>query len=244
MKQLIYSYVANNVFTRISLDEIADALVNLRRPWTILNTLNNTEVKNMLKTFNKKYTKNTINCDNLTKIEMINNIVSLVKNKKTIKKIVKKTNKKIVKKTNKKYKIDIIIDCPEYLEYENFHSGFDCRISIDISEINKNKYLANFTIFGEIIVETTNNGSDFYCLNRSLHCVKECSKKDFVNAIKYYQNQCDPINLTKFQEKAIEDFPETLYDFIGFIKDKVEGKNDNDFEYYYDFKNYYVKPKK
>ncbi len=241
MKKSIYSYVANDVFSTMSLDEISNVLGNLRRPRAVLKTLKKTKIKGMLEKYNKKYTLNTSNCVGLTKIQMINNIVSLIKNKNIkSKKII--TNKKINKQ---KYIIGIDIECPDYLEHDDFNNSFYFSISVDIKSLKKypntndNIVLAQFGVEGEINVETTNNGSTFYC-----------SKKKLIDAIKYFNNNLNiyykNIESNRVQEKILNNICCELLEFIDFIENKIRTGSKNKFEYNYEYLNEYeyVKPKK
>ncbi len=259
MKKSIYSYVANDVFSTMSLDEISNVLGILRRPRTVLKTLKKTKIKDMLKKYNKKYTKNTINCKNLSKIQMINNIVSLIKNS-NIKSNKIITNKKIIKnkKNNKpkKYIIGVDIECPDYLEHDDFNNSFYFSISVDIKSLKKypntndNIFLAQFDVEGEINVETTNNGSTFYCSNPNFTCFKYCSKKKLIDAIEYLNNNLDiyykAIESNRVQEKILNNICCELLEFIDFIENKIRTGSKNKFEYNYEYLNEYeyVKPKK
>ncbi len=226
MKKSIYEYVANDIFKNMNIDEISNALSTINEPEIVLNILNEQQIRDMLKKFNTKYSKSKINNDSLTKIQMINKIIELV--------------------NNIKYKIEVNINFPDKLKFEDYlFADFDFSISINITKFNKGckdidgeDNLVWFNIRGKINVETTNNESSFYCSKPSFICSKTCSNKTLIDIINYLEANYDiydkAIHSNKIYEEILSEVSGEVPYFIDFIKNKVNGKDD-DFEYDYDF---------
>ena len=230
MKKSIYEYVANDIFGKMDIDEITNGLSTLNEPELVLNILNEQQIRDMLKKFNTKYGKFKINYDSLTKIQMINKIIELV--------------------NNKKYEIEVSIDCPDKLTADDYHfADFDVSIDLIITkfikgckDIDGEDNLVSFNVSGKIDVETTNNGSSFYCSNPSFTCSKTCSNETLIDIINFIEANYDvydkAINSNKIYEKILREVRGEVPYFIDFIKNKVNGK-DEDFEYDYDFDDEY-----